>query len=218
MIITGFISKNIPPLSENDRVKKALQIMSDLNLTHLPVVARGKLIGNINLKIVKNLDEEDMIKDHLIELEPFYLFEKAIIFDSLPIFSENETNIIPIINTKEKLLGVVLEETIIDELASIPFVTEFGVFMTLVTPIQKYSISEISNIVESNNGKILGLVVINAEEETTQITLKISAENINSIGDTFERFGYQISNKYFEDSKRVLLKDRFDQLQKFMEV
>ncbi len=217
MIITNYISK-VSPLSGIDTVKKAKQLMLDLKLTHLPVVNKGKLIGNISLEAIRSLHKEDSIKDHLIELEQFYLYEKALIFDSLRVFSDNETNIIPVINAKEKLLGVVLEEDVIEEFATFPFVTEFGVFMTVTTPIQKYSISEVANIVESNNGRILGLMVINTDEETTRISLKINAENISSIGDTFERFGYQISNKYFEDSKQELLKDRFDQLQKFMEV
>ncbi len=212
------MSKNISPLSGNDTVKKAKQEMLDLKLTHLPVVNKGKLAGNISLGIIRSLQKEDLIKDHLIELEQFFLFEKALIFDSLRVFSENETNVIPIINAKEKLLGVVLEEDVVEEFATFPFVTEFGFFMTVITPIQKYSISEVANIVESNNGRILGLMVTNTDEETTKISLKINAENISSIGDTFERFGYQISNKYFEDSKQELLKDRFDQLQKFMEV
>ncbi|MGM5630882.1 CBS domain-containing protein [Apibacter raozihei] len=218
MIITNYLSKNIPLLSENDTVKKAKQIMLDLKLTHLSVLSQGKLLGSISFDIVSNLEDDDFMKDHLIELDNFYLYEYATIFDSLRIFSDNETNSIPVIDAKDKLLGIISEEDVVEELASYPFIAEFGVFMTIATPIQKYSISEVANIVESNNGRILGLLVTNTEEDRTYITLKIAAENISSIGDTFERFGYQISNKYFEDSKNELLKDRFDQLQKFMEV
>ena len=170
------------------------------------------------MNIVKDLKKTDILKDHLLDLEQFYLFDNAILFDSLHVFSENETNLIPIISFKEEFLGVVLEETVIEELASFQFTTEYGVYMIISTPIKKYSTSEIANIVESNNGRILGLLLVNTDEDSTQIVLKLSAENISSIGDTFERFGYQISNKYFEDSKQELLKERFDQLQKFMEV
>ncbi|MDR2122151.1 MAG: CBS domain-containing protein [Flavobacteriaceae bacterium] len=218
MIITKYISENVSSLSEQETIGKARQLMLDLGQTHIPIVNEEKLTGNISLNVVRNLNEKDTIKDHLIELEQFYLFERAIIFDSIHVFSENEANVIPIINTEGKFLGGVLEETVVDEFASVPFILEFGVFMTVTTPIQKYSVSEIANIVESNNGKILGLIVISIDEDTARITLKIKTDNISSIGDTFERFGYQISNKYFEDSKQELLKDRFDQFRKFMEV
>ncbi|CVK16640.1 CBS domain-containing protein [Apibacter mensalis] len=218
MIITNYISNDVLTLYESDTVAKAEQLMIDLGVSHYPVISKGKVKGNIGWNIIRDLGKSESLKDHLLDLEPFYLHDNSILFDSLHVFSENETNIIPIISFKEKFLGVVLEETVIEELASFQFITEFGVYMIITTPIKKYSTSEIANIVESNNGRILGMLLANTDEDSTQIILKISAENINSIGDTFERFGYQISNKYFEDSKQELLKERYDQLQKFMEV
>jgi CBS domain-containing protein len=218
MIITNYISNDVLTLYESDTVAKAEQLMIDLGVNHYPVISKGKVKGNIGWNIIRDLGKSELLKDHLLDLEPFYLHDNSILFDSLHVFSENETNIIPIISFKEKFLGVVLEETVIEELASFQFITEFGVYMIITTPIKKYSTSEIANIVESNNGRILGMLLANTDEDSTQIILKISAENINSIGDTFERFGYQISNKYFEDSKQELLKERYDQLQKFMEV
>lgn len=218
MIITNYISNDVLTLYESDTVAKAEQLMIDLGVSHYPVISKGKVKGNIGWNIIRDLGKSESLKDHLLDLEPFYLYDNSILFDSLHVFSENETNIIPIISFKEKFLGVVLEETVIEELASFQFITEFGVYMIITTPIKKYSTSEIANIVESNNGRILGMLLANTDEDSTQIILKISAENINSIGDTFERFGYQISNKYFEDSKQELLKERYDQLQKFMEV
>ena len=218
MIITNYISNDVLTLYESDTVAKAEQLMIDLGVSQYPVISKGKVKGNIGWNIIRDLGKSELLKDHLLDLEPFYLHDNSILFDSLHVFSENETNIIPIISFKEKFLGVVLEETVIEELASFQFITEFGVYMIITTPIKKYSTSEIANIVESNNGRILGMLLANTDEDSTQIILKISAENINSIGDTFERFGYQISNKYFEDSKQELLKERYDQLQKFMEV
>ena len=218
MIITNYISSDVLILYENDTIERAERLMIDLGVSHYPVINKGRVIGNIGLNIVRDIKKTDILKDHLLDLEQFYLFDNAILFDSLHVFSENETNLIPIISFKEEFLGVVLEETVIEELASFQFTTEYGVYMIISTPIKKYSTSEIANIVESNNGRILGLLLVNTDEDSTQIVLKLSAENISSIGDTFERFGYQISNKYFEDSKQELLKERFDQLQKFMEV
>lgn len=219
MIITDYIFKKIPPLYKDDTLGKAKENMLTYKLSHLPVISdKRKLLGNLSFDIIKNLEDNQIINDHLIELEEFFLFEHSIIFDSIKVFSDNATNIIPVIDPKEKFLGVVLEEEIIEEFATYTFVTDFGVYMTLTTPIQKYSISEVANIVEINNGKILGLMVTKIDEETTKIALKIQAENISSIGDTFERFGYHISNKYFEDSKQELLKSRYDQFQRFLKV
>lgn len=218
MIITEYISKNFQTINIKSSIEKAKSLMFEQQVNHLPVLNEGKLLGNLNASLVSKINPEDTIDKYIVELEDFYLHNTVLIFDSLKSFSDNETNVLPILNDKEEYLGVVLEETIIDEFSSLPFISDYGWFIGITTPIKKYSISEISNIVESNNGQILGLTVVKTDLETTQILLKIKAENISSIGDTFERFGYIITNRYFEDIKKELLKDRYNQLQKFMEV
>jgi hypothetical protein len=47
--------------------------------------------------------------------------------------------------------------------------------------------------------------------------LKISSENLSSIDETFERYGYKVVEKYYNDEKEELLKDRFVFFQKYLE-
>jgi len=218
MIIMDYLSKKVFPLTENSTIQAIEQQMSDFNLTHLPVVKNEKLLGNLNNREIQNLNPNELIENQRVGLENFYLSNEADLFDSFPVFSENEANIIPILDKDEKYSGVLLAEDVIDKFADFPFITEYGAYLTLTTPILKYSISEIANIVESNNGKILGLMLISYDENAAIISLKIRTENLKLIGDAFERYGYRISNKYWEDSKQELLRSRFKQLQKFIEV
>ncbi|MDR3273494.1 MAG: CBS domain-containing protein [Flavobacteriaceae bacterium] len=218
MIIAEYLSKEIFPLAENSSIQEAERQIVDFRLTHLPVVKDGKLLGSLNSREIQGLNSNELIKNHWVELEKFSLSGEADLFDAFPIFSEYEANIIPVLDKEEKYIGVLLSEDIIYKVADFPFITEFGAYLTLTTPIQKYSISEIANIVESNNGKILGLMLVGYNENKAVIALKVSIEHLKSIGDAFERYGYRISNKYWEDSKQELLRDRFKQLQKFIEV
>ena len=82
----------------------------------------------------------------------------------------------------------------------------------------KYSISEVSQIVESNNGKLLGIYVSGQKIDSTQITLKVNCKDINEIMNTFRRYEYKIisihdNDKYLED-----LKNRSEYLQKYLEM
>ena len=54
-------------------------------------------------------------------------------------------------------------------------------------------------------------------EETIQIALKISSENLSSIDETFDRYNYIVVHKFYHNEKDDLLKDRFGFLQKYME-
>jgi hypothetical protein len=60
--------------------------------------------------------------------------------------------------------------------------------------IQDYSMSQVTQIVESNNGKLLGLLISEADLDTVQITLKISLGPANDIIQTFRRYGYSMKS------------------------
>jgi len=77
--------------------------------------------------------------------------------------------------------------------------------------------TDVCKIVESNNGKIYGSYISAFIDDEVQITIKISSENLSSIDETFERYGYNVVHKYYNDEKEDLLKDRFGFFQKYME-
>ncbi len=55
-------------------------------------------------------------------------------------------------------------------------------------------------------------------EDGVLITLKISGEHLASIDETFERYGYSVVHKHYEDEKEQLMKDRFGFFQKYLEI
>ena len=76
--------------------------------------------------------------------------------------------------------------------------------------------SQISQIVERNNGKLLGMFVSEAENDTIEITLKISMGAINEIVQSFRRYGYEITSEHLEDNYINNLKERSDYLNKYL--
>ena len=83
---------------------------------------------------------------------------------------------------------------------------------------KEYSASEVSQIVESNNGKLLGLYVSQESSDLTQVTVKISSEDINEIIQTFRRYNYNIISQHEDDFYLQDLKDRSDYLQKYLDM
>jgi hypothetical protein len=78
--------------------------------------------------------------------------------------------------------------------------------------------SQIAQIVESNNAKILGLFISKIENQNTEITLKISLGGLNEIIQTFRRFEYKIISQHQEDSYIENLKERSDYLDKYLNI
>ena len=98
-----------------------------------------------------------------------------------------------------------------------PFFSETGALLTVEIPRTNYSMVEIAQIVESNNGKFYGALVTEMNEAFVRVTMRVSNENLSSIDETFERYGYIIVQKFYTDEKEELLKSRYEFMQKYLE-
>ena len=81
-----------------------------------------------------------------------------------------------------------------------------------------YSMSEVSQIVEGNGGKLLGSYISEKRNDFIQITLKIVSQDINEIMQTFRRYEYKIVSVHDNDIYLEDLKNRSEYLQKYLEM
>jgi hypothetical protein len=81
-----------------------------------------------------------------------------------------------------------------------------------------YSLSEISQIVESNNGRILSLYVANSEDnQKLRVTLKINLTDLTSIMATFNRYNYTVVSSHMSDEDLdEFYQERFDVFLKYL--
>ena len=81
-----------------------------------------------------------------------------------------------------------------------------------------YSLTEISQIVEGNDAKILSLYISSPEDTTKMdVTLKINRTDLTSIMSTFERYEYSIKASYMKnDEAEKLYEERFDMFMRYL--
>ncbi len=79
-----------------------------------------------------------------------------------------------------------------------------------------YSFSEISQIVESNDAKILGAFISKMDGDVVQVTLKIGDSGLNDVIQTFRRYSYNVISGHEEDTYIENLKERSDYLNKYL--
>jgi len=99
-----------------------------------------------------------------------------------------------------------------------PFLNETGGIIVVEKGSHDYSFSEICQIVESNDGKVLGAFISNIENDITQTTIKIGHSGMNSIAQTFRRYGYNVVSEHEEDKMNDELKERSDYLNKYLNI
>ena len=150
-----------------------------------------------------------------MSLKPFLHIKKL---SGLELCARKEANLIPVLDENDLVLGYFDLNDIVSEFIGTPFFIEPGVILVIAKALKDYSFSEIAQIVESNNAKLLGAIITETRNEIIQITLKITSENSNEVIQTFRRYNYNILFGNDEDQFLEDLKKRSDYLDKYLNV
>jgi CBS domain-containing protein len=136
--------------------------------------------------------------------------------DVLEVFARNHTNIVPVLDDSNKYVGYYEITDIIKSFYDTPFLKELGGIIIVEKATVEFSISQIVQIVESNNGKVLGLFVSDTTIDKVQVTIKLVLGGMNEIIQTFRRYGYDIISEHQEDNYINNLRMRSDYLDRYL--
>jgi predicted transcriptional regulator len=214
-----YILNEIKALTLKSPVKRAKKMCKGLPITHIPIVENGKLIGCISESDSQTIeDNKSSISEYSHLVDYFFADENATIIELIKLFADNETNIMPVLNKEKNYVGYFELNDILDLFSSSPFIYNDGVIIVVEKIKKDFSAGEITQIVESNEGKVLGFYISSEISDTTQATIKISSEDINEIIQTFRRYNYSVISLHEDDFYLQDLKDRSDYLQKYLDM
>lgn len=215
--ISNLIKHKPKPFTFTTKFKDIIEFIDKEAFSHFPVVEEGVYMGSIaTLDIIPS--ESKTIGDYRYTLQPYFIREDANWFEVLEKFAQFDCNLLCVLNDDNRYIGYYLYNDIVPFLNKTPFIKDSGLTVVVQKHYLDYSISEIAQIVESNNCKLLGVFVSAIDKQTAQITIKASAGNINEIIQTFRRFGYEIISEHNQDSYLTELKDRSAYLDKFLNI
>ncbi len=219
MIAVDLIVDEIPALKTSEKGEKALSYMDIYRVSHLPIVNNKQLLGLISDKdIYDNERENHAIGNHYLSLANPFVFDNQHIFEIIDMVAKLKLTVIPVLDKNKNYLGVITLSKLINEFAKMISVDKAGSIIILDMTILDYSCSEISQIVESNNAKILSLFISQFENSTQiNVTIKIDVTDITSIIKTFERYNYVIKASYlYEDLIKSLYESRYESFIRYL--
>lgn len=221
MIAQNLLSEVIPSLRLTDSGQKALNWMEIFRISHLPVVDEKRLAGLISDKIIYDLNIIDKpVGDYTDHLLSPHIHINQHIYEVFSTISVLKLSAVPVLDLHHQYVGMITVFDLAQKFADLVAVREPGGVIVLELNAIDYSLSQIAQIVEGNDAKILSFYV-SPEAGTSQIsvTLKINVIDLSAIIQTFVRYDYNIKAVYMDDSIiQNLYDDRFDQLMKFMNV
>ncbi|KAA9041877.1 CBS domain-containing protein [Ginsengibacter hankyongi] len=195
MLAQELINTILPQLQLTDTVSKALQLMSDFKMTHLPVVSEEKYLGMISEDDL--LDEENKkipIEFFQNDFIPASVNSNKHFLDAVTISNQYHTNVIPVVTETNEFVGTIAGQQLLAALGNFSGANEPGAVIVLEMERSNFSISEISRIVESDGAVILHLnITIKPDTSLIQITIHLNKKEISVIIAAFERYEYTIS-------------------------
>jgi CBS domain-containing protein len=214
------ITEEIPPLNHLDTGEKALIWMDEFKVSHLPVLKNGNFVGLISESDIldkMNLDETlDKLFDHLPRP---YVLSSSHIYEVLYKISEHRISVIPILDEQEHYIGCTTVYHLLTLIANTGSIKEPGGIIVLELNAHDYSMSQIAQIVESNNAKILSSYIISPPDSTKlEVTLKINQIELGRIIRTFERYDYTIKASYQKSEVDDDIQNRYESLMNFLKL
>jgi len=219
MIAQELLSEVVPPVRLTDSGQKALNLMEIFRISHLAVVNGKTLIGVISDKIIYDLNiiEQPIgnYSDHL--LSPFIRTNQHI-YEVFHTISSLKLSAVPVLDIYNQYCGVITVFDLSQKFASLVAVQEPGGVIVLELNSVDYSLSQIAQIIEGNDAKILSFYVSpESDSKRLTVTLKINAVDLSAIIQTFVRYDYNIVAVYMDNSSiKELYDDRLEQLMKYM--
>lgn len=220
MLAKDLLSDTIPALKPEDTGITATTLMDDFKVSHLPVVNNNNDFMGIIAEddIYDQNIQDERIKNFTNTLLKTYVQEDNHLYQVIAAVSIQKLTTIPVLNKNNKYLGLISLPKLTQNFAKLSLADEPGGILVLELNVNDYSLSEISQIVEWNDAKILSVYVASPEESMKlDVTLKINRTDLNSIIQTFVRYEYVIKTSFSSDKDlKYFYQDRYDNFLKYL--
>jgi len=219
MIAKEMISEIIPALKTSDTGITALNWMDVFKVSHLPIVNDKEFLGLISEVDIYDMNmPEEPLGNHPLSLLRPYVMENQHVFEIMEVASRLKLSLVPVLDSRKNYLGVITIMELLHYFAELSALRSPGAIIVLELNSNDFSMSQISQIVEGSDAKILSAYISSHPDSTKlELTLKLNVTELTSIIQTFNRYNYTIQGSYMKyDEEEELLDERFDLLMRYL--
>ncbi len=221
MLAKDLISDVIPALRTSDSGQKALYWMDIFRISHLPIVNNKDFLGLISDKDIYDLNmAEEPIGNHSLSLFSPYVTLDQHIFEVIEIASRLNLSVVPVLDHNNHYQGLITMNHLIHYFGDLSALKQPGGIIVLEINVNDYSLSEIAQIIEGNDAKILSLYVnSHSNSMKMEVSIKINRKELTSIIQTFNRYNYIIKASFMDENDLdSLYENRYEQFMKYLSI
>lgn len=219
MLARELISKIVPPLRPNDEVARALAWMDEFKVSHLPVVDGQEFLGLISEDNILDGEKDDTVIASKNVFTDASVSESQHIYYVIRKMASTDLSVIAVLDSEEKYLGCITLSDLVTKFEELAVINQPGGIIVLGLNKNDYSLAQVAHVVESNNARILSSYIFERPETgKLELTLKVNREELGSIIQSLERYGYDVIAHFQESAHLEDLKGRYDELMRYINI
>ena len=221
MLAADLVSDVIPALRTSDTGARALSWMEIFRISHLPIVDNQEFLGLISDTDIYDLGlMDEPIGNYKRTLFSPFVYAHQHIYEVIETASRLKLTVVPVLDKDKNYIGLIGQNDLLAHFGALAAAREPGGIIVLEMNHHEYSLSQIAQIVESNNAKVLSLYITNADESTRmEVTIKINSTDLTSIIQTFDRYNYNIKATFMDDDNlSSFYENRYEQFMRYLNI
>ncbi len=222
MIAKELINSIIPVVSTRDDLPKLILLMDDYRINHLPLVDNRTFRGFISREMLYNegLPDLNIINAYPLATSNCFVYEDQHFYEIVAVMANYNSEMVAVLNQNDVFQGVITSNEIFEAFSrTVAVQSPGGIIMISIKKID-YSLAEITRLIESDGGKILGCFLTDDPYDSAkmQLTLKLDRKEVSHMVATLERFNYKIIGLFQEEKIISNEKERLDILMKYLNI
>ena len=220
MKAANLLSDVISPVVTSDKGNVVIAMMNIYQVRHLPIVNNEQLLGVISEEDILSQDIDAPIGSYTLSMRRPFVHDFNNVFDMMKILAEYGLTLIPVVDSEDNYLGVVLQEDIIKYFSQSTTFIQPGAVLFITMNTKDYSLVELSSIIESENAAILGLFLYEHHDDPKKLTLtvKLNKSEVQHIISSLRRYQYVVEASFTLGTDPEGFKDRYDSLMHYLDM
>lgn len=212
------ISSTIQPIPPDEDGERALELMNIFRVNHLAIVKNNFYLGVVSDKEIMNWNSKtEFIEEHLPNLASPHVLYNQHLFDIIEVLEKNNLSVVPVLDKDKQFQGVITSRKLLYTIANSAAIQSVGGVIVLQMNNNDYSMTEIANIIENNNTKILSSYVISKKDSTEmELTIKLNKSDINDVIRDLQRYDYNVKASFKENDPNNDFLERYEQLMRYL--
>lgn len=220
MLAKDLINSEVVPLSLGETAFSALSWMDEYKVAHMPLIDGSRYIGIVSETEILNLSN---INEELCNLSNRLsrprVRDNDHVFVVLREMSNHQLTVMPVVDEEDNFKGLIYAAHLIHQFSQISAIQNPGGIIVLELNVKDYSMSEIAQIVESNNARILSqYITSHPDSMRMEVTIKLNIMDLTAVIQTFYRYNYQVTAFFSQEDPHEHLQDRYDALMTYLNI